>query len=80
MEEKLIKPMKGMGAVIFFIGFLFVDIVLIILSIQHNSYKLLTLSILLLIFDLFLPFGIKVVKPNEALVLTLFGHYTGTIK
>ncbi len=80
MEEKLIKSMKGMGAFIFFIGFLFVDIVLIILSIQHNSHKLLTLSILLLIFDLFLPFGIKVVKPNEALVLTLFGHYTGTIK
>lgn len=26
MEEKLIKSMKGMGAFIFFIGFLFVDI------------------------------------------------------
>ncbi|HOA15211.1 MAG TPA: SPFH domain-containing protein [Bacillota bacterium] len=29
----------------------------------------------------FIPFmGLKVVKPNEALVLTLFGRYTGTLK
>ena len=35
---------------------------------------------LALIFDLFLMPGLKILNPNEALVLTLFGKYHGTLK
>ena len=35
---------------------------------------------LVLIFDLFLMPGLKILNPNEALVLTLFGKYHGTLK
>ena len=35
---------------------------------------------LVLIFDFFLMPGLKILNPNEALVLTLFGKYHGTLK
>ncbi len=38
------------------------------------------LTSLVFIASIILLIGIKIVKPNEALVLTLFGKYTGTIK
>ena len=41
---------------------------------------LIELTIVLGIFIFITHAGLKVVKPQEALVLTLFGNYTGTIK
>ncbi|MBQ3572698.1 MAG: SPFH domain-containing protein, partial [Clostridia bacterium] len=37
-------------------------------------------GIVLLLFGWFPLIGLKVLKPNEALVLTLFGKYVGTLK
>ena len=39
-----------------------------------------TLGIVLPIVGIIILCGLKVVKPNEALVLTLFGKYYGTLK
>lgn len=37
-------------------------------------------SSILLVVTIFLNCGLKIIKPNEALVLTFFGKYVGTIK
>ena len=38
------------------------------------------IGLLLILISALAHAGLKVVKPQEALVLTLFGNYTGTIK
>ena len=47
---------------------------------EFLGVPLLILSILLMVFFFVLTAGLKVLKPQEALVLTLFGKYVGTIK
>ena len=86
MKEKLIKARPGMPVLLGFsalyllaIGFIVLGGVL--LESERNIGALpLTLGVLWMIIG-FIPFlGLKVIKPNEALVLTLFGQYTGTLK
>jgi len=48
-------------------------------GIQQN-WTLLTISIIWLVIGWFPLCGLKVLKPQEALVLTLFGKYIGTIR
>lgn len=38
------------------------------------------IGVILLVLAFFPLLGLKVLKPNEALVLTLFGKYVGTLK
>jgi len=86
MEEKILKPKNGMVA-------LFSIIALQILSILAMIYggntvgKITALGVTLIILGALgfiagciLYAGLKIIKPQEALVLTLFGKYTGTIK
>lgn len=47
---------------------------------EYFGVPLLILSILLMVFFFILTAGFKVLKPQEALVLTLFGKYVGTLK
>ena len=86
MNEKTIKAKPGMPALILFIFLYVAAVCLIILgaSLLSENEILgtlpLTLGILWIIIG-FIPFlGLKVIKPQEALVLTLFGKYSGTIK
>lgn len=86
MNEKTIKAKPGMPALILFIFLYVAAVCLIILGASLLSENQiigalpLTLGILWIIIG-FIPFlGLKVVKPQEALVLTLFGKYSGTIK
>lgn len=44
------------------------------------AVTLIVLGCLVFVLDLFLMPGLKVLNPNEALVLTLFGKYYGTLK
>ena len=44
------------------------------------AVSIMILSILLVVFFFILTAGLKVLKPQEALVLTLFGKYVGTLK
>ena len=89
-EEKAAKSCSGMLAMIFItLAFLVFVAVLVygsILIYRNNEY--LTLGIIMLVtacvyitFIGWVPYmGLKILKPNEALVLTLFGKYYGTIK
>ena len=49
-------------------------------GVEFLGVPLLILSILLMVFFFVLTAGLKVLKPQEALVLTLFGKYVGTLK
>ena len=53
---------------------------LTIYGIARDIYWLAIISIVYLCFGWVLWLGLKVIKPQEALVLTLFGKYVGTLK
>jgi len=88
-EEKILNPMPGMPILI-------INIILMILAAIASVYGIIfleagnnmilgtVLTIIGLSYFLIkgpiLFFGLKVLQPNEALVLTLFGKYYGTIK
>ena len=87
MEEKLLKTKKnGMAVLLLVIAAIVADFALVVLSCtiwgtaEHPFLPLFipTLVLLCVIWVLFL--GFKVLKPQEALVLTLFGEYIGTIR
>lgn len=84
-EEKVLKPKNGWGMLFFNILLIIGGIVLLVVgSIIGESNNLFILfvvmGILLLVVGMFMFNGLKVINPNEALVLTLFGKYYGTIK
>ena len=88
IQEKELRPASG-------ILMLFLDIIAIVLEIVFfivglglcaaGSYftvlglLIIVLSIAFFVISCILFGGLKTVKPNEALVLTLFGKYHGTI-
>ena len=86
MEEKILKAKAGMPCLILFIFLYLAAIASIIfggnlLSKQNNlGAVFLTIGIIWVSIG-FVPFlGLKIIKPQEALVLTLFGNYIGTLK
>jgi len=87
MEEKMLKAKNGMVAMLFF-GLLYVFfIVLIVLcgvQLDAGGGTLPTIGMVIGLIGLFIgwiPFlGLRVLKPQECLVLTLFGKYVGTLK
>ena len=88
MEEKILKTRKnGMAMLLLtLLGYLAAVAVFIFSAIQIEADRfllgvpLMILSIVYFIVGIFLFCGLKVLKPQEALVLTLFGDYIGTLK
>lgn len=86
MEEKIYKGRPGIPILILFILLYFAAVGFIVLGgmllDSGNGIGTLPLiaGILWLMFGIIPFFGFKVIKPQEALVLTLFGKYTGTLK
>ena len=88
MQEKILNNKKhGMLALILTMLFYFVGIGVFVLGaikIESDSSVLYVLAMVvggLIIGIGWIPFmGLRVLKPQEALVLTLFGKYIGTIK
>ena len=81
MKEIILdKKRNGMLALILILLILFLSIFIFIESISINNALLAIMSIILFIVSCFLFPGLKVLKPQEALVLTLFGKYIGTLK
>ena len=86
MNEKILKTKSNGFAVLFSILLLLILSVVGFISsialIRNEGLQVvcILLSILLFIGSLILFGGLKVVKPQEAIVLTLFGEYTGSIK
>ncbi len=87
-QEKEIHPVNGWLMLFISVGAYFLAVVAIIsgasLVSGYGSNVLGTIlliaGILYVCFGWILWLGLKVVRPNEALVLTLFGKYYGTIK
>ena len=88
MEEKILNTRKnGMAMLLLTLLGYVVSIALFIYSITLLNADRLLLGVPLLILSIaywiagiFLFCGLKVLKPQEALVLTLFGDYIGTLK
>ncbi len=79
-EIILNKKRNGMIALLLILFTLGLSIYLFIFAINIDSPLLGFLACLLFIVDCILMAGLKVLKPQEALVLTLFGKYIGTLK
>lgn len=81
MEEKILNKNKnGMLAMIVTIFLYLAAIVMCIYGAIQASAILLIISIIWLCVG-WIPFlGLRVLKPQEALVMTLFGKYVGTLK
>ena len=89
MEEKILQTQKNGMAILLLtllgyaaaIALLVYSAILLDESISlFPGILLLILSIAYMIAGIFLFCGLKVLKPQEALVLTLFGDYIGTLK
>ena len=83
MEEKMLKARSGMLYLVLFIGLYLLSIVVFIVSLNMESllkWPLLVLSAIWILVGYIPFFGLKVLQPQEALVLTLFGNYSGTLK
>ena len=87
MEEKILQTQKNgmvmllltlLGYVVFTV--LFVYSLILLDTSLFPGILLMALSILYWVAGIFLFCGLKVLKPQEALVLTLFGDYIGTLK
>ena len=84
MKEKIIGKKCGMAVMLLLIALMVVAIIGLIkggMIIEENGSPLVFIvsMALLVICPILLP-GLKVLKPQEALVLTLFGKYIGTLK
>ena len=87
MEEKILQTKKnGMAMLLLtLLGYvvftaLFVYSLILLDTSLFPGILLMVLSILYWVAGIFLFCGLKVLKPQEALVLTLFGDYIGTLK
>ena len=81
MTEKVLSGKKNGMAVLLFtiIGYL-AAIVFLILGGSRGIIPLFVLGMIWICLGRILLLGLKVLKPKEALVLTLFGKYIGTLK
>ncbi|HHT50347.1 MAG TPA: SPFH domain-containing protein [Eubacteriaceae bacterium] len=86
MQEKILKARPGMPMLILSIALYIIFIGLIVLGaiLLNNNNSIgglpLALGIIGVVFG-FIPFlGLKALKPQEAIVLSLFGEYIGTIR
>lgn len=87
-DEIELKAPNGMGPLILSIVLVLVDIAVIVwagILLERGTH--LVLGVILLVVGIlyalvcWIPFlGLKILKPQEALVLTLFGKYIGTLK
>ena len=84
MKEKVLNPPPGLLMLFFNIVGLILSCGLFILGVTgvlgYLSVIIVLFSIALFVICCILFGGLKTVKPNEAMVLTLFGKYYGTIK
>ena len=81
MKEKVLDNKKnGMGMMVLFIRLYAVAAVAVIFGAAFEQIPLMVIGIIWASLG-WIPFlGLKVLKPQEALVLTLFGKYVGTLK
>ena len=81
VQEKIIKGHKIGGLVLFVVVLGYIAAIPVMIYGFSNEMEALgALGFLWIMVGWFPTIGLKVLKPNEALVLTLFGKYVGTLK
>ena len=83
MKEKVLNGNKnGMAVLLGTIVLYVVAFILLVINISSMRFgvPVLVITILWLVLGWIPLLGLKILKPNEALVLTLFGKYVGTLK
>lgn len=86
MEEKMLKARPGLPMLILFILLYLGMIGLVIFGgfLLDDGLSIGAVPLIIGLIGVFVGiipfFGLKIIKPQEALVLTLFGNYTGTLK
>lgn len=81
MKEIVLNNKKnGMIMLLFTLGMYVLAVVGLVISISEEILPLLIVSVIWLCLGWILFCGLKTLKPQEALVLTLFGKYVGTLK
>ena len=80
-QEKILKAKSGWGMLILSLIIVVAGVVVCALSSQVKSGLLLIVpGVIVILVGALLLLGLKTVNPNEAIVLTLFGKYYGTLK
>ena len=81
MTEKILTTKKtGMAMLLLTILLYIVAIAVLVLSVNFGMLVPMVLAIIVLALGWIVLPGLKVLRPQEALVLTLFGKYVGTIR
>lgn len=80
MEEKILKAPNGLLTLFILFVLHVLNLLMFIFAVSKENAILVFLSIIIFIVLFIMLFGIKVLDPQEALVLTLFGKYYGTLK
>ena len=83
MEEKILNAKNGMAMMVLFIVLYLLAIPVLVVGINIQGAAgvvMIVLSAVYLCVGWIFFCGLKVIKPQEALVLTLFGKYVGTLK
>ena len=81
MEEKILSTRKnGMAVLLGCIAAELLSVLALLYSISSGMFILSVVAFIVL-FTAWIPLvGLRILKPEEALVITLFGNYTGTLK
>lgn len=80
IKEKTLKPFSGMAMLLILILLVIASIAAEIWGIGAENVPVMIIAVLVFCVACLLFGGLKVINPNEALVLTIFGKYYGTIK
>lgn len=81
MKEVILENKKnGMAMLLLTLALYLVAIAGLVLGIMLDFVPLIVVAVLFIAFGWILFCGLRTLKPQEALVLTLFGKYVGTLK
>ncbi len=79
-EVELKNKRSGMLVLLAVIGMYVLAILAFAFGSNRNNLPLMAISMFVIVFGWLILCGLKILKPQEALVLTLFGKYAGTLK
>lgn len=80
IQEKALKPLSGMMMLFVLILLIIASAVAVVWGIGSENIFVIILAGIVFCIACLMFGGLKIINPNEALVLTLFGQYYGTIK
>ena len=80
MQEKVVRPLSGLLALVVLLGGMAINLMLFLRTAQSNDPRGMAGAVVLFVLLMIALGGFVLVQPNESSVLTLFGRYSGTVK